>query len=89
MWSSAISRTVDIITGSNVFYNIKKLTECGYPAQECLPHDRWAGIHNLQNYLAALLRENPRLESELQASSMALSQLERAWTDYVRHGRKR
>ncbi|KAF0118611.1 MAG: transcriptional regulator [Rhodospirillaceae bacterium] len=89
--------------GSNVSYNIKKLTECGYLAQERSPHDGRAvvlrlteqglklraGIHDLQTHLAILLRQNPGLETDLQASSVALSQLERTWTDYVRYGRKR
>lgn len=87
--------------GSNVSYNIKKLTEYGYLAQERSAHDRRAiilkltvkglslcdGVRTLQSYLSESLRRTPNLEEELKGASKALLQLERTWTDYVRYGR--
>ncbi|MBF0094342.1 MAG: MarR family transcriptional regulator [Alphaproteobacteria bacterium] len=87
--------------GSNVSYNIKKLTEYGYLGQERAPHDRRAvvlrltekglalceGVRGLQNHLSAELGKIAGLDDDLKASGQTLHQLERAWTDFVRYGR--
>ncbi|MEO5373066.1 MAG: MarR family transcriptional regulator [Alphaproteobacteria bacterium] len=87
--------------GSNVSYNIKKLTDYGYLAQERSAHDRRAvilrltdkglslcdGVRNLQAHLSESLRRVHGLEEDLQGAAKALLELERTWTDYVHYGR--
>lgn len=88
--------------GSNVSYNIKKLTEFGYIEQERAEHDRRAvqlrltdkgmqlchAIRDLQHRLAQNLNtENGATESELSHADSVLQKLERTWTDYIRYGR--
>lgn len=89
--------------GSNVSYNIKKLTDYGYLSQERSPHDRRAvilrltdkglrlceGVRGLQKHLADTLHNIPGYDDNLRAASDTLLQLERTWTDYVRYGRGR
>ncbi|WP_404379706.1 MarR family winged helix-turn-helix transcriptional regulator [Caenispirillum salinarum] len=88
--------------GSNVSYNIKKLTEFGYIHQERAEHDRRAtqlrltdkgmelchAIRDLQNRLAESLNTDAgATEGELRKADEVLQKLERTWTDYIRYGR--
>lgn len=87
--------------GSNVSYNIKKLTEFGYITQERCSHDRRSirlkltekGIElcgvvgDLQKHLATKVTAAPNSETELDNAGRALQRLERIWTDYIRYGR--
>ena len=87
--------------GSNVSYNIKKLTEMGYLAQERSPHDRRATvvrlsekgldlcnkIGDLNKHLADGLARDPDKEQGLENTTRTLQALERVWTDYIRFGR--
>jgi DNA-binding MarR family transcriptional regulator len=86
--------------GSNVSYNIKKLTEFEYLMQERCAHDRRSirlkltdkgmrlcnGIRSLQNNLAAKVGVSPDVLKSLDAASQALLQVERTWTDFIRYG---
>lgn len=87
--------------GSNVSYNIKKLTEAGYLAQERSSHDRRAVLLRLTDKGMALCTAMRELQTHLagtygkygdSAEDMALAErvmdnLERAWTDHIRYGR--
>nr|WP_221237127.1 MarR family transcriptional regulator [Roseospira goensis] len=87
--------------GSNVSYNIKKLTEMGYLTQERSPHDRRATrlrltdrgfvvchtVGALQESLVANLRRRDVTEETLREAAEALACIERTWTDYIRYGR--
>lgn len=87
--------------GSNVSYNIKKLTEYEYLGQERSSHDRRAvvlrltakglalceGVRALQTRLAGELNNVPGLADDLHSAGKTLHQLERVWTDYVRYDR--
>jgi DNA-binding MarR family transcriptional regulator len=86
--------------GSNVSYNIKKLTEFEYLMQERCAHDRRSirlkltekgmrlcnGIRTLQNDLASKVGTTPETLKALDAASQALLQVERTWTDFIRYG---
>jgi len=86
--------------GSNVSYNIKKLTENGYIAQERSPHDRRATriiltdkgeqlvevTRGLQQQLAEEAGRIGLDAETLKGASEALGRLERVWTDFIRHG---
>lgn len=88
--------------GSNVSYNIKKLTESGYIEQERSAQDRRAvclsltdkGLHlckamtELQEYLSNEIIKTPEDEQRLTSAVTSLENLERTFTDYVRYGRK-
>lgn len=83
--------------GSNVSYNIKKLTEFDYITQERCSHDRRSirlrltdkGMHlckavtALQGHLAAKVAEGTTLDQ----TGQSLLRLERIWTDFIRYGR--
>lgn len=87
--------------GSNVSYNIKKLTEYGYLKQERSTHDRRAtilqltdkgldlcrNIQELQAHLSGALGKNENFAKKLGDAGDALHILERVWTDYIRYGR--
>jgi DNA-binding MarR family transcriptional regulator len=88
--------------GSNVSYNIKKLTEFGYINQERAEHDRRAtqlrltkkgmdlchAIRDLQKRLAESLNSTAGAsENELRQADEVLQKLERTWTDHIRYGR--
>ncbi|OAN53163.1 MarR family transcriptional regulator [Paramagnetospirillum marisnigri] len=89
--------------GSNVSYNIKALTECGYLTQERSPHDRRSvrlkladkgltlcnAIRKLQNDLAAALGGDEQTQAELVTTLDTMQRLERTWTDFVQYGRIR
>jgi DNA-binding MarR family transcriptional regulator len=86
--------------GSNVSYNVKKLTEFGYLEQERSTHDRRSvrlrlsekgvalcnAIRKLQHDIAASIAEDAKAITELDSANRAMHHLERVWTDYVRYG---
>ena len=87
--------------GSNVSYNIKKLTEFNYLQQERSTHDRRSirlrltgkglrlrdGVRDLQSHLAAKIADSTDLHGELDSSAQTMLKLERIWTDFIRYGR--
>jgi len=87
--------------GSNVSYNIKKLTEFDYLTQERCAHDRRSirlkltdkglrlrdGIRDLQQHLAGRVAATPDMSGDLDRAGQTLQQLERIWTDFIRYGR--
>lgn len=87
--------------GSNVSYNIKKLTEFGYLMQERCAHDRRSirlkltekglalcnAVANLQQHLSAKATSAADADTELGNAGNALLRLERIWTDFIRYGR--
>lgn len=84
--------------GSNVSYNIKKLTEYGYLEQERSAHDRrsvrlrltgkgmemYRLVRDLQEHLAEAIGVP---DAELEAATRVLQRLERVWTDHIRYGK--
>lgn len=86
--------------GSNVSYNIKKLTEFGYLTQERCSHDRRSvrlrltdkgmnlckAVGDLQAYLAAQVGGDDAVRAELDSAGTHLLRLERTWTDFIRYG---
>ncbi len=85
--------------GSNVSYNIKKLTEMGYLEQERSTHDKRSvsvrltdkakavveKIRDLEDYNAQAFTR--RLEgTDIEESCRMLRRLERTWTDYIHYG---
>jgi DNA-binding MarR family transcriptional regulator len=86
--------------GSNVSYNIKKLTEAGYIAQERSAHDRRAtrlqltdkglalceSLRAMQSQLAGGLERFEMTTEALDGANQALAKVERAWTDHIRFG---
>ncbi|MGC2854522.1 MarR family winged helix-turn-helix transcriptional regulator [Novispirillum sp. DQ9] len=88
--------------GSNVSYNIKKLTEMEYIHQERDAHDRRAvrlrlspkgldlcdRIRELQNHLTQSLEKTGASTPALNGAIDALHSVERVWTDYIRYGRR-
>jgi DNA-binding MarR family transcriptional regulator len=89
--------------GSNVSYNIKSLTECGYLMQERSAHDRRSvrlrltdkglalcnGIRKLQGELSATLDEGSDPAGQLDTTLQTMQRLERTWTDFIHYGRVR
>ena len=87
--------------GSNVSYNIKKLTETGYLEQERSLHDRRTvtvrltakalevvkNIGDLEDRQSAALADEMEAP-EVKAACRSLRRLERTWTDYIRDGDK-
>ena len=86
--------------GSNVSYNIKKLTNLGYLNQEPTPHDKRSvtisltekaltivtGMRELQdNNAAAFTRGGEDLET-VEEICQGLRSLERTWSDYIDYG---
>lgn len=88
--------------GSNVSYNIKKLTEMEYIHQERDAHDRRAvrlrlspkglalceSIRELQTHLTSTLEKAGVTTSGMGTAIEALQGVERSWTDYIRYGRR-
>ncbi len=86
--------------GSNVSYNIKKLTDYGYLDQERAQHDKRAvtvrltdkgravveGVHELEEKNGRKLRETIDGASALDDVTDVLRKLERTWDDYIRYG---
>ncbi|MTJ83363.1 MAG: MarR family transcriptional regulator [Telmatospirillum sp.] len=88
--------------GSNVSYNIKKLTEFEYLEQERCSHDRRSirlkltekgmrlcnGIRELQNRLADKIVATPENRKGLDAATQSMLLVERTWTEFIRYGRE-
>ena len=86
--------------GSNVSYNVKKLTDFGYLNQERSLHDRRSVsirltdqakgvvkiIHEMEDRHAVTLGEQETSAEDLLDTRRALSRLERIWTDYIHYG---
>ncbi len=86
--------------GSNVSYNIKKLTEMGYLEQERSAHDRRSvtirltekamdvvrKISQLQERNANTLAEQKADSDDVEAVCDTMRRLERLWTDYIHNG---
>lgn len=86
--------------GSNVSYNIKKLTELGYLEQEKSEHDRRSVRIKLTDKALAVVERVRELESSNAESLMGvgvsdgdiegicelLRRVERTWTDYIHYG---
>jgi len=87
--------------GSNVSYNVKKLVENDYLAQERSPHDRrmtrvkvsQKGLE-LCERVDALYQKNAMelvrdvvTEDQLQSTNEVLTSLERYWTNYITYSR--
>ena len=87
--------------GSNVSYNIKKLTEFNYLHQERSTHDRRSirlkltdkgmrlrdAVRDLQTHLASQISGSQDLQKELDGAATAMLRVERIWTDFIRYGR--
>ncbi len=87
--------------GSNVSYNIKKLTELGYLAQERAAHDRRSVRVSLTDKALEVVRIVRELEmrnveelvdrglsaEELDLVCRTLRRLELTWADYIHEGR--
>lgn len=88
--------------GSNVSYNIKKLTEMGFLTQERCSHDRRAvrvgltekgmdlceKVRDLQGHLAEELARAGMTPERLDQALGTLETVERCWTDFIRYGRR-
>lgn len=86
--------------GSNVSYNIKKLTEMGYLEQERSQHDRRSvtvqltpkalevvdRVRALENTNALAVEKAGLGEKDLRNSTETLRRIERTWADYIRYG---
>lgn len=86
--------------GSNVSYNIKKLTDMGYLEQERSQHDRRsvtvrltgkalevvARIHELEDANAEAVSHAGLDEDEMLGTTETLRKIERTWADYIRYG---
>lgn len=89
--------------GSNVSYNIKALTECGYLMQERSPHDRRSvrlkltdkgmalcnSVRKMQDDLAAAMGDDAATQQALSSTLATMQRLERTWTDFIHYGRPR
>lgn len=87
--------------GSNVSYNIKKLTEFDYLTQERCAHDRRSvrlrltdkgmklcnAIRDLQQHIAGKLDSDAAVTAGLEQAGTTMLKLERVWTDFIRYGR--
>lgn len=86
--------------GSNVSYNIKKLTEMGYLEQERSQHDRRSvtvqltpkalevvdRVRELENVNALAVEKSGLGEKDLRNTTETLRRIERTWADYIRYG---
>lgn len=86
--------------GSNVSYNIKKLTDFGYLDQERAAHDKRTVAIRLTDKASAIVERVKELEEEnakafqealggaesIDQACATLSKLERIWDDYIRYG---
>ncbi|MSO66019.1 MAG: MarR family transcriptional regulator [Alphaproteobacteria bacterium] len=89
--------------GSNVYYNVKKMSENGYLVQERSPHDRrsvqlrltekglelYRRIDMLYETQCANLARGPILAAGLTDLNGTLQALERFWSDEIRYGGSR
>lgn len=85
--------------GSNVSYNIKKLTEMGYLEQERATHDRRAvninltdkakavvrSIRDLEDRNAHFLAEHELSHDDVDTVCRLLRNVERSWADYIQY----
>ncbi|MBT3305171.1 MAG: MarR family transcriptional regulator [Alphaproteobacteria bacterium] len=88
--------------GSNVSYNIKKLTDLGYLDQERSEHDKRsvnvkltdkalgvvASMRGLQDYNAEAFVERTEDPDSIDAMCQGLRSLEQTWSDYIHYGMK-
>ncbi len=88
--------------GSNVSYNLKKLSELGYIEQERSDHDRRsvrirltplaqsvvAKIRELEARHAAAMTEQGVNDADLDQACQTLRNVEHVWTDDIRFGRR-
>ncbi len=86
--------------GSNVSYNVKKLTDMGYLEQQRAEHDKRSvtlrltakaqkvvdRVHELDTKNALRLAGDQGSDANLEEVCATLRELERAWTDYIRFG---
>lgn len=86
--------------GSNVSYNVKKLTDMGYLEQERAEHDKRSvsirltdkardvvnRIHLLEERNAGALNVPDSNGADLEQVCRTLQRLERTWSDYIRFG---
>ncbi|SCA56939.1 Transcriptional regulator [Candidatus Terasakiella magnetica] len=86
--------------GSNVSYNIKKLTETGFLEQKRSPHDRRSvnvkltkkalefteNLKKMEDHHAQTMKAFGLTPIEVEVTLKALKRLERTWTDYIHYG---
>ncbi|MAN79206.1 MAG: MarR family transcriptional regulator [Rhodospirillaceae bacterium] len=85
--------------GSNVSYNIKKLTDMGYLTQERSQHDKRSITVQLTDKARAVVKQVKALEDhnatafseyidepKVEEVCQALQRLERTWADYIHYG---
>lgn len=86
--------------GSNVSYNIKKLTDMGYLDQERSQHDRRSvtvrltpkaldvvkRVRELEDVNAAKVEVSGLDQGNLESATMTLRQIERLWAEHIRYG---
>ena len=86
--------------GSNVSYNIKKLTDLGYLDQEPTPHDRRSVTISLTEKALEIVRSMREVQDQnatafskqgtgpddLDELCTRLKALERTWSDYISYG---
>lgn len=86
--------------GSNVSYNIKKLTDLGYLDQEPTPHDKRSvtvsltekaleivhAISELQDHNAHAFSNEVANPGDIDDTCKRLRTLERTWADYIHYG---
>lgn len=86
--------------GSNVSYNIKKLTDMGYLEQERSQHDRRSvtvrltpkalevvqRLHEAEDVNADAIINAGLSAEDLSGCADILRKIERTWTDYIRYG---
>lgn len=86
--------------GSNVSYNIKKLTDMGYLEQERSLHDRRSvtvrltpkalevvqRVRELEDINAAKVEVSGLATDQLESATTTLRQIERLWAEHIRYG---
>ena len=86
--------------GSNVSYNIKKLTDMGYLEQERSQHDRRSvtvrltpkalevvkRLHEAEDVNAGAITGAGLSAEDLSGCAETLRKIERTWTDHIRYG---
>ena len=95
-----INRHIGYYLGSNVSYNIKKLTDYGYLEQERAQHDKRAvtvkltdkgrkvveGIREMEEKNGLRFEETIGSGDTIADSAQMLRKLERTWDEYIRYG---
>ena len=86
--------------GSNVSYNIKKLTDMGFLEQERSPHDRRsvtvrltakaqevvARVRELEDINSSSAEAGGVTEATMEQAADTLRRIERIWADHIRYG---